>query len=251
MSSSERACAALLLGLLVALCGGCVENGLRQAKTPFDYAPLPQPELPPPAAGAIWRGDSPSGSFLFFDQKARGVGDQVTIIVQESVQAEGAASTETTREGVLNASVSSDIGFAGFVQKAFSKLFSLFGVNSSPTLAPGETVNAVQSSTTNDFAGDGSTRRSGSFTAVVTCRVVAVLPNDVFHVRGRRALLVNHEEQFITIEGLLRQEDISINNTASSASLAEARLTLDGIGVVDDKQRPGWLARILDWVYPL
>ena len=48
----------------------------------------------------------------------------------------------------------------------------------------------------------------------------------------------------------MRPEDIRIDNTVPSAVLAEARVTVDGIGVVDDKQRPGWLARALDWVYP-
>ena len=77
-----------------------------------------------------------------------------------------------------------------------------------------------------------------------------MLPGKVFHIRGRRSLLVNHEEQFLTLEALVRAEDISIENTVFSDSLAEARLTMDGVGVVDDKQRPGWLARALDWIYP-
>ena len=36
-----------------------------------------------------------------------------------------------------------------------------------------------------------------------------------------------------------------------SDALAEARITLDGLGVIDDKQRPGWLTRALSWLYPL
>ena len=35
-----------------------------------------------------------------------------------------------------------------------------------------------------------------------------------------------------------------------STALAEARLTLDGVGVIDDKQRPPLLARVFDWLYP-
>ncbi|MFQ5416755.1 MAG: flagellar basal body L-ring protein FlgH, partial [Myxococcota bacterium] len=89
------------------------------------------------------------------------------------------------------------------------------------------------------------------FRAVVTCRVLNVLPGGVFHIRGRRSLLVNNEEQFLTVEGLVRKEDISINNTVASASLAEAQLGLDGFGVIGERQHPGWLARVLDWIYPL
>ena len=35
-----------------------------------------------------------------------------------------------------------------------------------------------------------------------------------------------------------------------STVLAEARLTYDGIGVIDDKQRPSLIARMFDWIYP-
>jgi flagellar L-ring protein precursor FlgH len=70
------------------------------------------------------------------------------------------------------------------------------------------------------------------------------------HVRGRRYVVVNHEAQLISIEGLVRREDIGIDNKVASTALAEAQITYDGLGVLDDKQRPGLLARVLDWAYP-
>ena len=80
--------------------------------------------------------------------------------------------------------------------------------------------------------------------------MLGVLPGGVFHIKGRRSLLVNREEQLLTLEALVRQDDIGIDNTVDSSVLAEARMRLDGIGVIDDKQGPGWMARVLDWVYP-
>jgi flagellar L-ring protein precursor FlgH len=38
--------------------------------------------------------------------------------------------------------------------------------------------------------------------------------------------------------------------TRSSTFIADATIELTGQGVISDKQRPGWLARILDWVWP-
>lgn len=242
---------ALLATLAVSGLLACVENGLKQWVEPFDYEGVPIPEPPPPADGAIWRGDSFSGSFLFFDQKARGLGDLVTVVIVEDMRAEGNATTGLSRDGQVSAALSSDVGFSDLVLKAFKGIIGWFISDPGVDVPSGETVNALQSSTKSTFDGQGSTTRSGKFQGIITCRIVGVLPGKVFHVKGRRSLLVNHEQQFVTLEGLVRSEDISINNTVLSASLAEAKLTMDGVGVVDDKQRPGWLARVLDWIYPL
>lgn len=251
MSPSEAARPALLALLLAGgSASGCVEHALFERKVPFDYAALPPPEPEPAADGAIWRGDSFSGSFLFFDQKARRAGDLVTVIVREDVRAEGSARTDLSRDSSVEAGLASDVGLADLVAEGIEDVVGLLGVDAPGTREPGAEVNTLRSSNSNGFQGEGTTERRGRFTAVITCRVVEVLPGNVFHIRGRRSLLVNHEEQLVTLEALVRTEDIGIDNTVPSAALAEARLTLDGIGVVDDKQRPGWLARAMDWLYP-
>jgi flagellar L-ring protein precursor FlgH len=61
---------------------------------------------------------------------------------------------------------------------------------------------------------------------------------------------VNNENQFINIQGVIRQEDISSSNVVLSTFVADAKIELTGQGVVSDKQRVGWLTRILDWVWP-
>jgi flagellar L-ring protein precursor FlgH len=169
--------------------------------------------------------------------------------IAEDIRAEGRAQTGTARKGELANSLSSDVGISQFVAGALSTVFSIFGIDA-PGASGGADVNILTASNENKFDGAGSTSREGQFEGVITCRVLAVLPGGVFHVRGRRSITINHEEQLLTLEGLVRQEDISIGNTVSSTALAEARLTIDGLGVIDDKQRPGWAARILDWAYP-
>ena len=94
------------------------------------------------------------------------------------------------------------------------------------------------------------TSRETRFRGTVTCQIIDVLPGGIFHVYGRREILVNHEIQLVTIEGLVRRHDIGLNNRVPSSQLANAKLTFDGIGVIDDKQRPSLLARAMDWLYP-
>ncbi|MCA9504322.1 MAG: flagellar basal body L-ring protein FlgH [Myxococcota bacterium] len=241
----------VLAALALVLSTGCVEHSIREGREPMDYDGFEQPPAPPPSEGSIWRGSTQSGSFLFFDEKASRVGDLVTVVIVEQTDAQGDARTETRGERTIDASLSSQVGFQKLITSPVRGLLRIFGFdNPGVTQAEGAGVNFVQSDVTNDFTGEGLTSRSGTFTGVITCRVIGVLPNGILHIRGRRSVVVNHEAQYISLEGLVRREDLTIENQVLSNSVAEMRLAYDGMGVVDDKQRPGWMARVIDWVYP-
>lgn len=241
-------CVTTLLMLFVT---GCVENALREGREEMNYEPI---ELPPPrqpSEGSIWRGVTQSGSFLFFDSKASRVGDLVTVVIIEQTQAQGDAKTETESERTIDISLSSQVGFQKLITSPIRGLLRVLGFDDpGTTVAEGTPVNFVKSDLTNDFTGEGMTSRSGRFTGVITCRVINVMPNGIMHIRGRRSVIINHEAQYISLEGLVRPEDLSIENQVLSNSVAEMRLAYDGLGVLDDKQRPGWMARLIDWAYP-
>jgi flagellar L-ring protein precursor FlgH len=69
-------------------------------------------------------------------------------------------------------------------------------------------------------------------------------------IEGRRQLTVNAEDQFIVITGIVRTDDIAADNTIASQNIADARIVYTGEGVINDKMRPGWLTRAVDWVWP-
>lgn len=255
MSPSERIRARdPLVGtllLVVSLATACVENSIREGREPMDYEAVETAPKEPPSPGSVWAGSTQSASFMFFDEKARGVGDLVTVVILEQTQAEGDAKTETESERTLNGTISSDVGFQKLVSSPIRGLLRIFGFDNPGTTIPeGTPVNVVESGMTNEFSGQGNTSRRGRFTGVITCRVIGVLPNGILHIRGRRSVVVNHEAQYISLEGLVRQEDLTIENQVLSNSVAEMRLAYDGLGVLDDKQRPGWMARVIDWIYP-
>lgn len=237
--------------LLSVASGGCVEHALLEAYAPGDH-PLATPDpAPPPTDGAIWRAGTPSGSFLYFDKKARGIGDLVTVVVLENLSAAGSANTTLENETRMGASLSSDIGFTDILQRGASFLLDLLGVDSTvSTVSSGSQLNVIDSSRISEFEGDGSTNRESSFQGVVTCRILQELPGGIYHLRGQRRIIVNHELQVVTLEGLVRRQDIALDNSVLSTQLADVKLAFDGIGVIDDKQRPPLLSRILDWAYP-
>ena len=102
----------------------------------------------------------------------------------------------------------------------------------------------------NSFDGSGSTDRVETMTAFMTARVMNVTTNGNLYIEGRRQIRVNNETQFIILSGLIRPTDISPNNTVLSSYIADAKIEYLGSGSVSDKQRPGWLGRIVDVVWP-
>jgi flagellar L-ring protein precursor FlgH len=174
-------------------------------------------------------------SGLFRDQKARQLGDIITIKIIESSKATNKASTQTGRSSDLSAGVTNFFG-AENEYASSSPFFNPFG--------------SVGGSFDSSFKGDGTTQRSGDLTAYVSARVVDVLPNGNIVVTGSREVMVNNEKQQITLSGIVRPADISADNQVESTFISDAKISYSGKGVLDDSQSPGWLVRALDKVWP-
>ncbi|MDD5434003.1 MAG: flagellar basal body L-ring protein FlgH, partial [Nitrospira sp.] len=98
--------------------------------------------------------------------------------------------------------------------------------------------------------GSGTTSRSSQLTAVMTAKVLDVLPNGNLVIDGKHEVSVNNETQIISISGIIRPEDIGPGNTILSTYIADAKITYSGSGVISDKQRVGWLVRVMDFIWP-
>ncbi|PJA56905.1 MAG: flagellar basal body L-ring protein, partial [Rhodocyclales bacterium CG_4_9_14_3_um_filter_68_10] len=77
-----------------------------------------------------------------------------------------------------------------------------------------------------------------------------VMPNGTLSVESRKEITINNEKQVLILRGLVRPEDISVANMVASSKVADAEIFLVGDGVLQEKQRQGWLVRILDGVWP-
>ena len=184
----------------------------------------------PATVGSLWPADD--HVFLYGDKKALRVGDIITVRIVENAQAINTADTDLSRSSSANASFSTFFG-----NKKFLNLFKL-----------GEDL--LTTSSENNHQGSGSTTRSGQLNATMTAVVREVLPNGNLIVEGTREVLVNYEKQFITLTGIVRPLDVDRNNVVLSTHLADASITIGGLGVVADKQRSGWGTWIFDFVWP-
>jgi flagellar L-ring protein precursor FlgH len=190
-------------------------------------------EPPKPEEGSLWSEMSEVG--LFQDMKARKVGDIVTVRIIEDPEAELNANTKTSRTSSIDAA---KLKFLGYMKALAEK-------NSRLAQDPG-TDNLISASLSTAFDGKGSSDRDGHVKAYITAVVEKVLFNGNLYISGQREIRVN----YITLSGVVRPKDITSSNEVSSTYVADARITYSGNGPVADKQKPGWLGRILDHVWP-
>ena len=215
---------------LALLSAGCVVQQTEVRSPSFDQQL--KPTITSYTNGSIWQSASIP---LTEDGKARRLGDIVTIVITENASASKQATTATGRSSEISAGIPNLLGLekAGILTKNFADLSNL--------------INASASSS---FDGSGSTTRRESLSATITAKVVDVLPNSNLEIEGRRNVKVNNEDQIVTVKGVIRQRDITAENTINSIYVADAQITYSGEGIISDRQRPGWLMNVIDKLWP-
>ena len=223
------------IGWLVLAAAGVAVAGLNGCSPalppPPRMAAVPTVVVPhdkPVSEGSLWRTSS-TYTNLYADHRAAMVGDIVTIQVVENAQASKTASTKTSRGSSLSGSVQSFFGAP------------LGAIPFKPE---------ASGSLTNEFDGSGSTSRQDTLVTTLTATITEELPRLRFRIEGYREVTINNERQYILLRGVIRQQDITLSNTVLSTDIADAQIMYSGNGVLSDKQRPGWLARAIDFGWP-
>ena len=224
---------------LYALCPMLYALFLFSCATIPDLPPPPpkyvqEEKAEPPSINSLWR----NTASLYEDVKARRLNDLVTIMVVENISGSGKADTNTGRESTLDANV--DDFFGAPPNLNLQNLYGQ-GYTFSPTVA---------GSMKDDFKGTGETNREGKLVGTITAMVVEVMPNGNLVLESRKEITINNERQFLVLRGTIRPYDIASDNTVLSNRVADARVYFVGNGVVQEKQSPGWLVRIMDRVWP-
>ena len=79
--------------------------------------------------------------------------------------------------------------------------------------------------------------------------MIQYLSNGLIRIKGSRKIVVNDEEQMITIKGLVRTSDISSENTVYSYNISEAEIIFQSDGQIRSVQDPGWLTKLFHWLF--
>jgi flagellar L-ring protein FlgH len=217
----------ILISLLAAGCACHPSRGSFPAVA--QQMEAPRPDF---SGGSLWQASSGG---LTEDFKAHRKGDTLTVVVAEQASASKEATTGTSRSSSVAAGIPNLMG----LETNMTGIKNWMDLNK-----------LVSASTDSKYDGSGSTTRKENLNATITAQVVDVLPNGNLLIEGRRNVKVNHEDQIIVLEGMVRPRDITADNLVNSTFIADARITYTGKGVISDRQQPGWLMGLLDKVWP-
>jgi flagellar L-ring protein FlgH len=238
----------LALALLLAGCGvseRLAEVGRAPALSPIEnpverpgYRPvsLPMPAAvvePERAPNSLWR---PGARAFFRDQRARGVGDVLTVEVTISDEASLKNETSRSRRN------SEDFGMGG--------LFGLQNVLTDILPQPVDAGRLVDLDSATGSTGRGNVQRTESIKLNVAAVVMQTLPNGNLVIQGRQEVRVNFEVRELLVVGVVRPEDITPQNTISHDKIAELRVAYGGRGHITDVQQPRYGQQVLDIILP-
>ena len=191
--------------------------GYPSALVPVEQAYLPTPT--PASANSLWR----TGARSFFgDQRARRVGDILTVNIDINDRAQTQNSTQRARSNNASGGVTNFFGLENSLGRAFPGGFD-----------PAKMIGTEGES---NASGSGSVNRSERVSLTVAAVVTAVMPNGNMVIQGRQEVRTNREVRELTVAGIVRPEDISSANTLAHTQIAEARISYGGRGDISRMQ---------------
>ena len=213
------------IGMLavVAGCGSIPSSSVQHPTT----ARPPTPTGAPVANGAIFQ--AASYRPIFEDNRARLVGDTLTIVITEKTTASKADANSASK--------------AGSVAMATP---TLFGVPSSTTAKFG-----VSSTSATKFDEKAAGSASNNFISTITVTVVEVLSNGNLVVSGEKQVALDKGAEFVRFSGVVNPNTIVSGNTVSSTQVADARIEYRTNSQIDRAEATTMLTRFFRSILPL
>ncbi len=198
----------------------------KSKRSPEFAATLPvAPAAPATADGSIFNvanGYAP----LHQGNRARAIGDPLTIVLVENTVTSKSAGSKTDRDG----------GFS----------------ITPPTAGPLDFLNpnALKASGQSSFKGQGNATQTSSLSGQLGVTIAEVRPNGTALVRGEKRLMLSQGEEWVQFSGIVRLADIDEDSRIVSTRVADARIVYSGKGSIQRASREGWLSRFFNMISP-
>ncbi len=164
-------------------------------------------------ADDIWERRNPNAAYLFETNRARRMGDLLTISVQENTGIDQTEERDLDKETTTGSVFSFTGGTTGNVaSKAASANYN------------------TSLGSTRTFTGKANFTSARQFLDQMTVRVVRVLPNGNLVIQGTRSRIVTGETRMLIVSGIVRPIDIDVGNIVASQFIANFQISYQGAG---------------------
>ncbi len=188
-------------------------------------------------AGSIWAKGKRRTRQVYADDTAKGVGDSVTIVIEEESKIENETTRSLDKSNSRSAEASGSVDLGNMVSWLEGRIWKLPNVD-------------VSHEAGNKFDGKATLDSDRKVTDRFTVTVEDVLPNGNLVVVGKREREVDGDNQVVQASGIIRPSDVAFDNTVSSKKVAEFKLVYKAVGRESKFTKPGWLAQILNALNP-
>ncbi len=216
-----------IAGLAVLASGGCALVP-REPLVQLPTTARAEPRAMGAPTGSIYQ-SSYAGNPLFEDRRPRNVGDILTIVISENVNASKNSGANASRNG------STTMGFDA-VPRWLSGLFN--------------TSQNANMNGSNALKASGGASAANTFNGTITVTVLEVLSNGNLVVSGEKQIAINQGAEFIRFSGVVNPRTITGDNAVPSTQVADARIEYTAKGYIDEAQNMGWMQRFFLNVSP-
>lgn len=195
--------------------------------------PMPMPKQSITQNNSLWASDRQT---FFKDLRAKDVGDLITVSIKIKDKAKLDNETERKRTSSETANLTKALGYEGSLNRVLPEAID-------PT-------SLIDGGADSDHKGTGSIDRKEQIEVQLAALITQILPNGNMVISGRQEVRVNFEKRILQIDGVIRPQDISVDNSISYEKIAEARITYGGEGQLTDVQQPRYGQQLYDVIFP-
>lgn len=187
-----------------------------------------QPAFEPAAVSLLWVAEPEKHVY----QKH----DIITIVIDETSSQSSSQSLETQQKSDNSATINSMLHYMALLELR---------------LQQGDTSGLDLIDFTGDrkFTGDGDYQRKDKFTARITATVLEVKPNGNLVLQATKRITKDDEDQTLVLSGVVREDDITRQNTVLSSQMADLNIVMENAGEVRDAAKKGLITEIFDAIF--
>ena len=232
----------LLLTIFLAACSS-VERDFGETSQELEKA-MPYLEYEEQSvSGSIYRDQPRSTKFGF--RRNFGVGDILTVVLNESTQAQRSNGINTVKE-VANSPLSQlKAAFGGGLPVAGEDKFTDTGIRIKRGLKALDYLDQNRST-----KGVGTSDQAGSLNGALAVIVTKVLPNGTLFVEGKKDLLFSEGREEVYVSGLVKTDDVQPDDTILSSRIAQASIAYRGQGELANVATSSWGTKVFNKIWP-